>query len=162
MDNNFFPVFLDLTDRKVLVYGAGNIAARRVELLLRFGAEITLIAPEIMPKMEEVLQRCKMGEFEKSGGKVKGVKKDVYRQGTISEDVDFVMAATNDPEVNEKIFRECRHRELLVNVITDKEKCNFHFPAVVEKDNVIIGIASGGENHGKVSEIAAKLRDMDL
>lgn len=162
MDNNFFPVFLDLTDRKVLVYGAGNIAARRVELLLRFGAEITLIAPEIMPKMEEVLQRCKMGEFEKSGGKIKAVEKDVYRQGTISEEMDFVMAATNDSQVNEQIFRECRHRELLVNVITDKEKCNFHFPAVVEKDHVIIGIASGGENHGKVSEIAAKLRDMDL
>ena len=49
-----------------------------------------------------------------------------------------------------------------MNVITDKEKCNFHFPAVVKKENVIIGIASGGENHGKVSEIAAKLRDMDL
>ena len=128
MDNNFFPVFLDLTGRKVLVYGAGNIAARRVELLLRFGAEITIIAPEVMPKMEEVIQKFKQG----------------------------------DCEVNEGIFRECRHRELLVNVITDKEKCNFHFPAVVKKENVIIGIASGGENHGKVSEIAAKLRDMDL
>lgn len=162
MDNNFFPVFLDLTDRKVLVYGAGTIAARRVELLLRFGAEITIIAPEIMPKMVEVLQKYRMGEFEKSGGKIKEVKEEVYRQGTISEDVDFVMAATNDSQVNEGIFRECRHRELLVNVITDKEKCNFHFPAVVEKENVVIGIASGGENHGKVSEIAAKLREMDL
>ncbi len=112
--------------------------------------------------MEEVIQKFKQGEFEKSGGRIKAVEKDVYRQGTISEDVDFVMAATDDCEVNEGIFRECRHRELLVNVITDKEKCNFHFPAVVKKENVIIGIASGGENHGKVSEIAAKLRDMDL
>ena len=162
MDNKCFPVFLDLTGRKVLVYGAGNIAARRVELLLRFGAEITSIAPEVMPKMEEVIEKFKHREFEKSGGRIKAVEKDVYRQGTISEDVDFVMAATDDCEVNEGIFRECRHRELLVYVITDKEKCNFHFPAVVKKENVIIGIASGGENHGKVSEIAAKLRDMDL
>ena len=100
MDNNFFPVFLDLTGRKVLVYGAGNIAARRVELLLRFGAEITIIAPEVMPKMEEVIQKFKQGEFEKSGGRIKAVEKDVYRQGTISEDVDFVMAATDDCEVN--------------------------------------------------------------
>ena len=64
MDNNFFPVFLDLTGRKVLVYGAGNIAARRVELLLRFGAEITIIAPEVMPKMEEVIRLAEFLQIE--------------------------------------------------------------------------------------------------
>lgn len=162
MDNNFFPVFLDMTGRKVLVYGAGKIAARRVEVLLRFGAQIILIAPEIMPEMEEVMEKYRQGEFEKSGGKITAVEKDVYRQGTICEDVDFVLAATDDGEVNERIFRECRHRELLVNVASDKEKCNFHFPAIVETEDVIIGIASGGEHHEKVSETAKKLREMFL
>lgn len=162
MDNNFFPVFLDMTGRKVLVYGAGKIASRRVETLLRFGAEITLIAPEIMPEMEAVLEKYQRGEFEKAGGKIAGVEKDVYHQGTIRENVDFVLAATDDSEVNERIFRECRHRELLVNVASDKEKCNFHFPAIVETEDVIIGIASGGEDHAKVSETAEKLREMLL
>ena len=151
-----------MTGRKVLVYGAGKIASRRVETLLPCGAEVTLIAPEIMPEMEEVLEKYRRGEFEKSGGKIAAVEKDVYRQGTIRENVDFVLAATDDSEENERIFRECRHRELLVNVASDKEKCNFHFPAIVETEDVIIGIASGGENHGKVSETAEKLREMLL
>ena len=159
MNNNFFPVFLDMTGRKVLVFGAGKIAARRVDMLLRFGAEISLIAPEFMPEMEEVIEKYHRGEYDLSGGKITAVEKDVYRQGTISEDVDFVLAATNDSEVNERIFRECRHRELLVNVSSDKEKCNFHFPAIVETEDVIIGIASGGEDHAKVRETAEKLRE---
>lgn len=160
MDNKFFPLFLDMTGKKFLVYGAGKIAARRVETLLRFGGEIILIAPEIMPQMEEVIQKSRQGEFLKSGGTISRIEKEPYRPGKISEDVDYVLAATNDKDVNESIFRECRHRELPVNVASDKSKCDFHFPAIVENEDFIIGIGSGGEDPARVHSLAEKLRGM--
>lgn len=160
MDNNFFPLFLDLTDSQFLVFGAGKIAARRVEVLLSFGAHVTIVSPEILPEMKDVMSKEKRGDFLKSGGKICMIKQESYHPGIIPEDVDYVLAATNDSQVNEGIFRECRHKEIMVNVASDKTLSNFHFPAIVKTEDVIIGVGSGGEDHGKVKEAAGRIRDL--
>lgn len=159
MHNNYFPLFLDMTDKEVLVFGAGKIAARRVDTLLRFGVRITLVAPEISDEMQKILKQ--LGE-EKNPAYVGCMKEIVtgrYRPGCISESMDYVLAVTDDDSVNEGIYRECRHREIPVNVASDQTKCDFYFPAVIETEDVTVGVTSGGRNHKKVSEIANLIRE---
>lgn len=62
----------------------------------------------------------------------------------MEEDMDAVIAATNDPKVNEAIYRECRHRDIYVNVASDHTLCSFYFPATLETDDgLLLAIASG-------------------
>lgn len=159
MNHNFFPLFLDMTGKKFLVYGAGKIAARRVEVLLGFGALLTLVAKEFMPEMEAVIEKEKRGDFSQSGGKIVEIRREAYRPGTLDENMDYVLAATDDKEVNLGIYRECRHREMMVNVASDQSLCDFHFPAIVETEDVIIGIASGGSDPARVRDVARRLRE---
>lgn len=165
---NYLPLFCDMTGKEVLVFGAGKIAARRVEVLLSFGAAVTLAAPEFAPEMEELVRRFFVPEGERTdraehvskAGKIREIKRCAYRPGSIPEEMDYVLAVTDDPAVNEAIYRECRHREIPVNVASDQTKCDFYFPAVIESEDVIIGVTSGGRNHKKVREIAQRIREM--
>ena len=120
-----FPLYIDLTGRRVLVYGGGAVASRRVETLSRFGPAVTVVAvfrPEAMPA------------------------------------ADLVLAATNDPEVNREIVRLCRQRGVPVNNASDQDQCDFHFPAVAVRGDVVVGVNAGGTDHGLVKRLAAAIR----
>lgn len=160
MHNNFFPLFLNMTGKEFLVYGAGKIAARRVEVLLRFGVSVTLVAPEISKEMQQVIENFEAVKQPETAGRIKEIIISAYKPGSVREDADYVLAATNDDSVNEGIYRECRHREIPVNIASDQTKCDFYFPAVIETDEVTIGMTSGGRNHRKVREIAQIMREI--
>lgn len=148
MEKAYFPMFMNMEEKTVLVFGAGQIAARRVEVLLRFGCIITLEAPHISPELEDVIR----------GHRITIIKQE-YQPGDVPEETDYVLAITDNEEVNDRIYRECRHKEIPVNVASDRSKCDFYFPAIIESEDIIIGITSSGSNHKKVSELAEKLRE---
>lgn len=160
MHVNYLPLFLEMTGKKFLVFGAGKIAARRTEVLLHFGASITIVSPEISEEMQAVIDRFEAEKEPDAQGRVCEIVKAAYKPGSVREDMDYVLAVTNDDKVNEGIFRECRHREIPVNVASDQTKCDFYFPAVVETEDVIIGLTSGGRNHEKVRQMAQQIREM--
>lgn len=130
----YFPLFMRMEGAHVLVFGAGEIAARRVRVLAKTACRLTVIAPECGEEMQRLLDAY--------GTRISYVA-GVYRSGClVEEDMDFVFAATNDAAVNAAIYRECRHREIHVNVASDHRLCSFYFPATVEKDGLLIAIAS--------------------
>ena len=131
-----FPVFLDISNKKIRVYGAGRIAARRVETLLAFAPLLTVFAPEFSEKIR----------LAASEGRLK-LQRETYEAGTIPEDTFMVLAATNDPAVNESIWRECRDKGILVNVCSDRRLCDFQFPGVVIEEDLVIGVNAGGNDH---------------
>lgn len=131
-----FPVFLDLAGREIHVYGAGRIAARRVETLLAFSPCLTVHAPEASAQLQKAASEGRLF-----------LRKERYEAGSIRPDVFMVLAATDDPAVNEQICEECRSKGVLVNVCSDQELCDFHFPGIASKGELVIGINAGGQDH---------------
>ncbi len=142
-----FPIFLDIKGKKIFVYGAGKIASRRVASLLVFGPSVTVCAP----KASEAIQRA-------AEDKKLVWLKEVYHPGSIPKDAWMILAATNDPFINEEICRECRKKHILVNVCSDQTLCDFQFPGIVAKGDLVIGVNAGGKDHALASKWTDKIR----
>lgn len=146
----YFPMFIDISKWRILMVGGGKVAARRVESLTHFATDITVIAPEI----EETLAQLK------SEGKIRVLQRMFDETDLMEQEWNMVLAATDQPKLNEKIVLLCRERNIPVNRADDKEMCDFFFPSIVEKDGVIIGINSGGEDPGKVKSMRKQIEAM--
>lgn len=151
----YFPMFINIAKKKIRIIGGGTIAARRVKTLLKFAEDITVIAPEICPELEAIVD----------DGKVKWIPRKYHVQ--YLEHADLVLAATNQKEVNRQVVRDCRKAEqeggqILVNVADDKSLCDFYFPAVVQQDEIVVGINSGGKDPGKVSRVRKAIEKLIL
>lgn len=142
-----FPIFLDLTGRKIRVYGAGRIAARRVETLLLFSPQVTVYAPEASASLGKAAAESRLT-----------LRKEAYEPGSIPADVFMVLAATDDASVNEQIYRECHEKGILVNVCSDQSLCDFHFPGIASKGGLVIGINAGGNDHRLARRWTEKIR----
>lgn len=170
MENNagYFPLFVSLQGKKILIVGAGKIAARRATVLVEFGALVTVVAPEI--DNEEKIERNRSGNPELTCKTVPATKlaesdRLIWKRhpfGTQDikdlEESFLVIAATDDPAVNDDVVRLCRKRGIPVNHAGDQSQCDFQFPAIVRKDPVVIGVNAGGKDHGLVKRVAAGLR----
>lgn len=146
-EKKMFPLFVDLTGKKVLVVGAGKIASRRVKTLLSFAGEIVVEAPEAA---EELLDLAEKGEI--LYRKKPYAREDLY-------DADMVIAATDNREVNEDIYSACKCLGIQVNVASDQKKCDFHFPGVLEYDGVVMGFNGSGKDHKKVRQVREKVQE---
>ncbi len=129
---NYFPVFFDLTAQKVLIVGGGEVALRKAAQLMRTGAQITLVAPEIHP---ELLARADLGAI-----------KLAHRE-FIPEDLTgarLVIVATSRRAINRWIAALSESRGIPVNVVDDREASRFIVPAVIDRDPVLVAISTGG------------------
>ncbi len=149
MERPYFPMFIDLTDRKIFVAGGGRIARRRIEALVKFGADIHVAAPRVCPEIALLAEE----------GKIKILLRE-YRPSDL-DGMEFAIAATDDREVNRAVYAECRKRGIPVNVADDKTLCDFYFPALVLTDDVVIGIGSGGESPGRVKEVRQRIEKLE-
>lgn len=151
----YFPLFVNLSGKKVAVFGAGKIAARRVGALVRFGAVVTVVAPEIGAEMQQAY-------LSQGSPKRLVIEKRSFRPSEVQKgNVDFVLAATNDRQVNADICMECRKKEVPVNNASDSTQCDFYFPALVEREQLVIGVTSADGNHKKTARFCERLRRQD-
>lgn len=171
----FFPIFIDLTGKEILVVGAGAVAGRRIRVLLGFGARITVVAPEIgaelvriveaqctdpgtaAPDAEAVKTQAPDPTAAASGSAAGSASLDVTfcRRKFLPSDLDgkqMVLAATDDGALNRRIAELCRARGIPVNDCSDRENCDFQFPSVVLSGDVVIGINASGKDHSLVRE----------
>jgi uroporphyrin-III C-methyltransferase/precorrin-2 dehydrogenase/sirohydrochlorin ferrochelatase len=129
---NYFPVFFDLTALKVLVVGGGEVALRKVALLERSGALITLVAPEVHPELQE----------RAAAGKINLAVREF-----VPDDLDgarLVIVATSRRAVNRWIASLSEARSIFVNVVDDREASRFIVPAIIDRDPVLVAISTGG------------------
>lgn len=141
-----FPIFINLQGRKLVVIGGGKIAARRIKTLLRFGGEITVVAPQL----------CE--EITKLNSKVTVVQ-EPYEAKYI-ENAFFVITATDDAAVNNRVCADCRSRGILVNTAHDRTQCDFFFPAMFSGEGIVGGLISQhGQDHKQAKETAQTIRE---
>ncbi len=146
-NSGYFPFFVDIAGKSGVIVGGGKVAARKLEKLLPFGPGLTVIAPHT----EECVRA-----WEKSADKDRALScRFVERELEPAdlEGADFVIAATDDEAQNGRISDLCKERRILVNVVDDKEKCTFLFPALVREKDLTIGISTGGKSPAAASWI---------
>ncbi len=160
----FLPVCLKLTDAPVLLVGGGKVATRKARLLLRAGANLTVVAPDIDPELERLLT-------EHGGVWQKAAYREVDLHGRT-----LAVAATPDQSVNEQVYRDASTLSIPVNVVDKPDLCTFIFPALVDRDPVLVAVSSSGRSpvltrilrrqiealvpaaYGRVAEFAGRLR----
>lgn len=147
----YFPMFLDLSKKKIIIIGGGKVAERRVKTLLKFVPEITVIAPNLTDDMKEKVRQGKVIWMQEAFSEDNDV---------IPEDANIVLAATDDAVCNERIAKLCKSRKIPVNDASDKELCDFYFPAIVTSDETVIGITSGGTDPKKTRQIREDIEQM--
>lgn len=140
---SYYPVFLRLEGRKCLVVGGGEVAERKVSSLLESGARVRVVSPHLTPALRE---RQARGEIE--------VGLRPFEAADL-EGIFLVIAATSEPEVNEKVAREAGRRGILVNVVDSPELCDFIVPSVVRRGDLVVAISTGGHSPA----LARRLRE---
>ncbi|MDX7988852.1 uroporphyrinogen-III C-methyltransferase [Xenorhabdus sp. 12] len=129
---DYLPLFVQLKARSVLLVGGGEIASRKASLLLRAGAALTIVAPELH---DELQQRYQKAEFKW----LQGAFKSEYLDG-----VFLVVAATDDHSLNQHIYEEANNRAVLVNIVDNQPLCSAIFPSIIDRSPVIVAISSAG------------------
>ena len=128
-----FPAFIDITGKTVIVVGGGRVATRKVEKLLSFGPRITVISP----KITEELQKLYLS------------KKIVWKKRKfLMNDLKgayMVVVAVDNIRLQERVFSYCNKRGILCNSVDSPDYCNFVFPALVVRGDLVIGVSTSGK-----------------
>jgi siroheme synthase-like protein len=141
----FYPIYLDLTGKRVVVIGGGEVAERKIESLLGTGASIIAISPEITARILVLAA---------------GRQIELHRRRYISGDcrgAAFVFSATDDSELNRAIFEEARKEGALINTADEPVLCDFIMPAVVRRGDIAVAISTGGTSPGLAARLRARI-----
>lgn len=137
-----FPLFVDLSGKQAVLIGGGAVSARRAEVLLRFGAAVMVIAPELKASFPDGVIYLSRP----------------YAPGDLQE-AFLAVAATDDRAVNRTVGEEARRRGIPVSVADCPEECTFFFPAVCEGETLIAGVISkNGADHRATAAGARAIR----
>lgn len=126
----WFPIFIDLEDKPVLIVGGGAVALRKLKKLSPYGAALTVVAPQILPGIADF-----------PGVKL---KQKSFGASDLRPRPSLVIAATDSKRVNSRISLLCRKHHIPVNVADDPALCSFLFPALVRRGAFSAGISTGG------------------
>jgi siroheme synthase-like protein len=138
---SYYPIFLDLRDRPVLVIGAGRVALRKTKGLLESAAKVTVVAPDVLPEFDDLPVR---------------VLRRPFRAADLAG-VVLVFAATADRQVNHRIGIAAKGRGVFANIADSAGECDFVVPARVNRGDVQVAISTGGESPRVSAELRKKL-----
>lgn len=142
----YFPMFIDLKNKPVLIVGGGTVALRKLQKLMHYGVLPTVIAPHILPELETLhnVKLCKRN----------------FSTSDLRPRPSLVIAATNNKTINHKISVLCRKRYIPVNVADDPELCSFLFPALVQQGSFSAGISTGGASPVAAAYFKERLKEL--
>jgi siroheme synthase-like protein len=140
----YYPVFLDLKDRPVLVVGAGKVALRKTRGLLEAGARVTVVAPEWQDEFEQLPVRLVQRRF---------------RASDLATCM-LVFAATDDRLTNHRIGIAAKGKAIFANIADSAGECDFLVPSRLERNGIQIAISTGGESPRLSAELRKKLEDV--
>ena len=135
----WFPLFVNLENKKVLVIGGGKIAYKKITKILEYSANVTIVAEKIEEEKLLQLENVKIVDN-------KRIENDKDTIEELVKDYFLVIAATNDEELNENIAKICDSRGILINNISSKTEMNAMFGGIVKNDEFQIAVSTGGKN----------------
>ncbi|MES9862746.1 MAG: siroheme synthase CysG [Candidatus Thiodiazotropha sp. LLP2] len=145
---DFFPIFLDIKNKSCLVIGGGAVAERKTALLLKSGADVVLVSPELTQNL--------------TGWRDMGRLSHVAR-GFQDEDINdqhLVIAATNDPSLNQQIAALANDKHIPVNVVDQPSLCSFIVPSIIDRSPVVAAVSTGGASPVLARLIRSRLESL--
>lgn len=130
----YLPLFLEVRARPVLLVGAGEVAFRKLETLVRARAQVRIVAPQVSGAVTKLAAEHALPIAERPVALA-----DL-------DDVWLVVAATGDPAVNQLLENACAERRIWLNVVDDTPACSAIFPSIVDRDPVLVAISTGGRS----------------
>src|SRR4051794_40884008 len=130
----YYPIFLDIEGRTVVIIGGGNVCARKAETMMNYGARVTVVSPEFT---EEIEGWAGAGSLQ--------IRRKRYDESDL-DGANIVIASTDDQAVNEQIAADCRRRRIPVNVVDVTPLCEFIVPAIIDKGSITIAVSTGGKS----------------
>jgi len=134
MSLKYYPVYLDISNRKCIVIGGGDVAERKVVRLLECGASVSVVAKALTDPLMK-LSREKRIAYLGDGYEARHLK------GAF-----LVIGATDRPEVNRRIFEDARQEGILVNIVDEPSLCDFIIPAVFQREDLTVAVSTGGKS----------------
>ncbi|MBN1453887.1 MAG: bifunctional precorrin-2 dehydrogenase/sirohydrochlorin ferrochelatase [Anaerolineales bacterium] len=139
---------IGLHTQQAVVIGGGGVASRKVEALLAAEFQVKVISPELTPKLKSLV----------SSGAVTYTKRS-YQYGDL-DGAFLVIAATNDPTVNQAVWAEAVERDCLINVVDDPQHSNFILPATLQRGELSIAISTGGGSPALARRLREKFESL--
>ena len=141
---------MELSKKSVLLIGGGEVAERKLDLLLKANAKLTIVSPEFTEYIEDLF------------GKNKNITPihDNYKEEYMNNAFSFVIAATNNESLNEDIARQANHKGILVNVVDKPDICDFIFPSILERGPITVAVSTGGSSPVLARLLRTKLETM--
>jgi precorrin-2 dehydrogenase/sirohydrochlorin ferrochelatase len=130
----YYPVFLDVNNRRCLVVGGGSVATRKVKSLVECGARVTVVAPSATPELEKM-----------AGDGVIRLEKRAYAAADM-DGVFLTFGATSDMAVNDRVRRDAETHNILCNIADYPAGCNFILPSVVQRGDLQIAVSTSGRS----------------
>ncbi len=142
---DFLPIFININNQSCLVVGGGEVAIRKITLLLQAGAKVSVISPELNKPLTELLTQKRITHRAK------------HFQPEHLEDTVLVIAATNDHAINKLISESAKTRNIPVNVVDNPDLCTFIIPSIVDRTPVLIAVSSSGQSPVLARQLRAQL-----
>jgi precorrin-2 dehydrogenase / sirohydrochlorin ferrochelatase len=145
----YYPIFVDVTEKRVLVVGGGHVGEEKIMGLLRadMAGRITVVAPRLLPSLQKLQAEGKFEWWDRE-----------YRDGDM-EGYDFVMVATDDGKINAEVAAEGKRRKIWVNAADDPRNCDFILPSVVRQGQVVVAASTGGASPALARRLREELTD---
>ena len=161
----YFPVFLDASRINALVVGGGDVAARKIELLLKTTTRITVMSSQTSDSVARLIAENQLTHLAHD-----------YQEGHLA-DITLAIAATDDTVVNERVYHEAVQYNILANVVDQPELCTYITPAIIDRAPMIIAMSSSGsapilvrmlreqiekilpQEYGRLADFSLKFRD---
>lgn len=167
----YFPMFVDMTERECLIVGGGNVAYRKVIVMLDFGAKVTVVAENICDELrkltiDDIASEDKTGSYtankENNQTDSDAANKENNQPDSDAADritiikrrfdrkdcngMEMVIAATDDNALNHEIAEYCKANGIMVNAVDQKADCSFIFPSYIKEKNLVAAFSSGGNS----------------
>jgi precorrin-2 dehydrogenase/sirohydrochlorin ferrochelatase len=127
----YYPIFLELNERRCLVIGGGLVAERKVAALVQAGARVTVISPELTANLVDWSQQASIHAIGRP-----------YRRGDLAG-YEIVFVATDDPQVNAAVYEEGKSRGVWCNAADDPAHCDFILPSVLRRGALTVAVSTG-------------------
>ncbi len=141
----YYPVFLNVDGKKCVVVGGGQVALRKVRVLLEHGADVEVISPDLCPELAKLA----------GSGEIRALTRK-YRAGDL-KNAFVAIAATDNGDINQRVVVEARRRAILVNVVDDAENSDFIVPSYLRRGELTIAVSTGGKSPALARKIRSRL-----
>ena len=146
----YFPFFLQLDKLPCLLVGGGSVAERKLDLLIKAKADITVVALEFSSYILSLAE----------SNNIKCITQKYSKNLLNEKKYKFVISATNDAKLNEHVAKDCNELNIIVNVVDQPDICDFIFPSILERGDITVAVSTGGASPVLARVLRTKLETM--